>query len=171
MITYETLRSIDQQERKSAMLAKLPDRFLQEVRAYLEKKEAISEKKEDQWELQSAKQKFQTIMENRERKIVNLTLSFIRSGAVPENMMPEEQELFDGLVRSIRDFQGRREKAMSGERPQVKTLAFLQDLPRFVGIDMGYYGPYKSGDMATVPEENAKLLVEKGAAEVVDLGK
>jgi len=37
-----------------------------------------------------------------------------------------------------------------------------------VGIDMGHYGPYKAGDIATVPEENARVLVEKGSAEFLE---
>ncbi len=63
-----------------------------------------------------------------------------------------------------------RKKAMSGERPDFKTVAFLQKLPQFVGIDMGYYGPYQQGDIATVPAENARVLVDKGAAELVESG-
>jgi DNA replication factor GINS len=50
-------------------------------------------------------------------------------------------------------------------------VAFLQDIPQFVGIDMGCYGPYRAGDIATVPEENAKVLIEKGASELVELGE
>ncbi len=170
MITYETLRSIEQEERIGKKLAKLPDRFLLEVIDYMQKKEAMAKEKGDKWELKTAKQRFQNIMELRERKIVNFTLSFVRSGAVPENMMPEERELFDGVVKRVHDFHDKRRKAMTGESTTFKTVAFLQQLPQFVGIDMGYYGPYRQGDIATVPEDNARLLIEKGAAEIIESG-
>jgi DNA replication initiation complex subunit (GINS family) len=170
MITYETLRKIERDERVEKKLAQLPERFLIEVLEYLKKKEAMAREKGDRWELQTAKQRFQNIMELRERKIVNFTLSFVRSGALPENMAPEERELFDSVVKQVKDFHGKREKAMTGERASFRTVAFLQQLPRFVGIDMGYYGPYQQGDIATVPADNAMVLVEKGAAELVESG-
>jgi DNA replication initiation complex subunit (GINS family) len=170
MITYETLRRIEQEERISKKLAQLPDRFLMEVLEYLSKKEEMAKEKGDKWELQTAKQRFQSIMQLRERKILNFTLSFVRSGAVPENMMPEERELFDSVVKRVKDFHEKRGKAMTGEKSAFKTVAFLQELPQFVGIDMGYYGPYRQGDIATVPEDNARVLVEKGAAEPVESG-
>ncbi len=50
----------------------------------------------------------------------------------------------------------------------MKAMAFLQEIPKFVGIDMGHYGPYRAGDIATVPEDNAKLLVDKGAGEIIE---
>jgi DNA replication initiation complex subunit (GINS family) len=168
MITYETLRKILQEENDNKIkLSMLPERFLQEVREYLDKKEEMAKEKGDKWELQTAKQRFGGVMELRERKIMNLTLSFVRTGAAPENMLPEENELFESIVKRIKDFHERRDNAMSGKRQAFKTIAFLQEIPQFVGIDLGCYGPYAQGDIATVPEENAKVLVEKGAAEPV----
>jgi DNA replication initiation complex subunit (GINS family) len=170
MITYETLRKIEQEERLERKLAQLPENFMQQVLGYLKQKESIAKEKGDKWELRTAAQRFKSIMELRERKIMNFSLSFVRSGAIPENMLPEERELFDSVAAEIKDFHKKRDKAMSGEHFDFKAVAFLQPLPRFVGIDMGHYGPYSQGDIATVPEENAKLLVEKGAVEMIDSG-
>lgn len=170
MITYETIRRIEEEERVSRKLSNLPPRFVHEVIDYLEKKEAIAKEKDDKWEHQAARQRFQNIMELRERKIVNFTLSYVRSGAAPEGMTPEEKELFDKIVRSLEEFKGQKEKVISGEKFPMKTVAFLQEIPQFVGIDMGYYGPYKSGDIATVPEDNARLLSDKGAGEIIEAG-
>lgn len=170
MITYETLRKIEQEEKASVKLTQLPPNFLHEAMDYLDKKESISQEKDDKWEHETAKQRVNNIMQTRERKIVNFTLSFVRSGAIPENMTPEERELFDRIVKNLQDFQGQRKKVMSGEKFPMKVVAFLQDTPQFVGIDMGYYGPYKSGDVATVPQENAKVIIEKGTGELVEPG-
>ncbi len=170
MITYETLRKIEQDEKNSVKLSKLPENFLQEAMDYLEKKEAIAREKDDKWEQQTAKQRVGNIMNMRERKIVNFTLSFVRSGAIPEDMTPEERELFDRIVRNLQDFRGQRKKVMSGEKFPMKAVAFLQDTPQFVGIDMGHYGPYRAGDIATVPDENAKVLIDKGAGELIEVG-
>ena len=170
MITYETLRRIEQQERVSQKLSQLPDRFLQEALDYLKKKEEMSKEKGDKWEIQTAKQRFQNIMDLRERKIVNFALSFVRSDALPEDMIPEEKELLESIAKSLKDYHGRIVKIMTGEKTDFKTVAVLQQLPRFVGIDMHCYGPYQQGDIATIPTENARLLVEKGAAELVESG-
>ncbi len=170
MITYETLRKIEQEEKLAGKLAKLPDSFITEVMEYLSNKEAIASEKGDDIEYQGAKQRFQSITQMRERKILSFTLSYVRSGSIPENMTPEERELFDSVVKSLEDYHGKKKKALSGEKFNFLPVAFLQDIPQFVGIDMGYYGPYKSGDIATVPEDNAKLLVEKGAGELVTPG-
>lgn len=170
MITYETLRRIEQEERVSKKLAKLPDRFLLEVMDYLEKKGQMAQEKGDKFELRTAMQRFQSIMQLRERKLLNFTLSFVRSDAIPENMLPEERELLDTVAGSVREYHDKRDKAMAGQRSSFSTVAILQELPQFVGIDMGYYGPYAQGDIATVPGENARVLVDKGAAELVEKG-
>jgi DNA replication initiation complex subunit (GINS family) len=170
LITYETLRKIEQEERIGRKMAQLPERFLQEVVEYMKKKEEMAREKGDKWEIRTASQRFRSIMELRERKIMNFSLSFVRSGAIPENMLPEERELFDSVAGEVREFHRKRDKAMSGEKFYFRAVAFLQQLPKFVGIDMGHYGPYSQGDIATVPEENARLLVEKGAAEIIESG-
>lgn len=45
-------------------------------------------------------------------------------------------------------------------------LKITTDVPRFVGSDITY-GPLKAGDMITLPPELGRLLLERGAAEIV----
>ena len=44
------------------------------------------------------------------------------------------------------------------------TIYMLQDYPEFVGVDGRRYGPYRGGESAWVPRENAEELVETGWA-------
>ena len=44
-------------------------------------------------------------------------------------------------------------------------VKFLEYVPRFIGIDEEEYGPFEKGEIAEIPEDNAKLLIEKGYAE------
>jgi len=44
------------------------------------------------------------------------------------------------------------------------TVYMLLDYPEFVGVDGRSYGPYRAGEAAWVPRENAEELVEKGWA-------
>ena len=41
------------------------------------------------------------------------------------------------------------------------------DIPRVMGIDMREYGPFKAGDLAVLPREIARILIERDAAERV----
>jgi len=47
-------------------------------------------------------------------------------------------------------------------------LRFLQEIPAIIGSDMRTYGPFKAEDIATLPIENARVLVEKGIAVEVE---
>jgi DNA replication initiation complex subunit (GINS family) len=170
MLTYETLRGIEQEERAGAKLTKLPDKFFEEVKEYFEKKLKMLSEKTEKWELETAKSKIVAILELRERKIIGLAHMFIRSGVIPGNMTAEERELFNQLVNTIRAFRERRKSLVSDQKKEtaMKTLAFLQDVPKFIGTDAKYYGPYGKNDIATVPEDNARLLIDKGMAGTMD---
>jgi len=56
------------------------------------------------------------------------------------------------------------EKVVKKPVPLVRytKVRFLVSLPSFVGADMKTYGPYKEGDIAEVPSDNAHVLVRKG---------
>jgi DNA replication initiation complex subunit (GINS family) len=45
----------------------------------------------------------------------------------------------------------------------------LADVPEFLDLRLRKYGPYRQGDIATVPEENAKLLVASGKARKMEV--
>ncbi len=49
------------------------------------------------------------------------------------------------------------------------TLRFLKPVPAIVGIDMKTYGPFQVEDVASVPSENARVLVKQGYARAVEV--
>ncbi|MEM3703874.1 MAG: hypothetical protein QXX79_05615, partial [Candidatus Bathyarchaeia archaeon] len=49
------------------------------------------------------------------------------------------------------------------------VLRFLGEVPEIVGLDMKIYGPYRPQDVASMPVENAKILVKQGLAEKVEV--
>jgi hypothetical protein len=64
------------------------------------------------------------------------------------------------------------EKAKS-QPPQIDRLIvvrFLQDTPSFVGIDERTYGPFQAEDIASIPDLQAKGLIEKGVAVEIRVG-
>jgi DNA replication initiation complex subunit (GINS family) len=56
-------------------------------------------------------------------------------------------------------------------REEYVTVRILKDLPSIVGVDGKVYGAFKKEDVVTLPRANAETLVNRGAAEKIDLGK
>lgn len=48
---------------------------------------------------------------------------------------------------------------------KTKTIRFLKPVPKFVGLDLQVYGPFDEEDIASLPEESARVLIDKGRAE------
>ena len=60
--------------------------------------------------------------------------------------------------------------APSGEgRAGLMLVRILADVPALVGADMKIHGPFKRGDVAFIPAENALGLIRKGLAVEVEL--
>jgi DNA replication factor GINS len=49
------------------------------------------------------------------------------------------------------------------------VLRFLKDTPSIIGTDMKTYGPFTVDDVASLPVENAKIMVKQGLAEKVEV--
>lgn len=59
---------------------------------------------------------------------------------------------------------------VSVQNQQKRTvLRFLKDVPAIIGADMKAYGPFKVEDVASLPFENAKILVKQSLAEKVEV--
>jgi hypothetical protein len=54
---------------------------------------------------------------------------------------------------------------------QLQLVRFLEDHPQLVGVDLKTYGPFRADDLATLPAENARLIIRKNQAEPVSLGE
>jgi len=44
-------------------------------------------------------------------------------------------------------------------------VIFKEDVEEFLGIDEKTYGPFKKGEKALIPKENAEILIRRGVAE------
>jgi len=49
------------------------------------------------------------------------------------------------------------------------TLRFTKNIPAIIGTDMKSYGPFQVEDVASLPVENAKVLVKQGLAVLVEV--
>ncbi len=97
---------------------------------------------------------------------------------LPKEGLPhEEEKLAKDLAPSFESFQsllkdilvGRLPQLKSKEEPKKRVLRFLKEIPAIIGADMKTYGPFKPEDTASLPQENAKILVKQGVAVEVEV--
>ena len=49
------------------------------------------------------------------------------------------------------------------------TIRFLKSIPAIMGADMKSYGPFTAEDVASLPPQNAQILVKQGLAVLVEV--
>lgn len=81
-------------------------------------------------------------LENRISKALQDLLNEYKSNILHVNILPKE----------------RREKVF-------KEVKLSQDVPEFIGEDMRSYGPYKKGEIISIPLRNAEILIREKVAE------
>ena len=55
------------------------------------------------------------------------------------------------------------------KKPSKRVIVrILKDIPALIGSDMQSYGPFLIEDVASLPSENAKLLVKQGLGKIVE---
>ena len=169
-ISFEYLRKVLNEEKKSQNLTKIPDDFYETVRMYIESKKKLAGGRKDEIELRNIERIVENIFNLRERKIINYAIMAARAGVQPSNLTSEEYQFFKKILEIInekRKILDRIKIAVEGEvKKEIDVLVvFKQDFPAFVGIDGQTYGPFKKGDIAKLPEENRKILVSRGIVE------
>ncbi len=196
-ITYETLFEIQRRERETKELQKLDDSFFKDVLNYFKEKQEVLSKlsaySEDEvdrikTQIHNAKLLLKKIYDAREKKIVEKAIIKARTKSDiinTENLLKEEKILFDKLVDLLSEFRNnllmrliegkdiivKEEKKEKEEEKKEKDRAivrFLTYVPKFVGIDGKVYGPFSTDEVAVLPMEIVKVLVDKEKVEVID---
>jgi DNA replication factor GINS len=177
-ITFELIRKIQREEQSVSKLTKLPEGFYKNVNSYFQQKRKMADKL-GSTELKNIELLASDIFNRRERKILNMVLIAARTKIPPENLTEEEKVFFDALIGVVSK---RRKEALAElletepvtkqEIEEVKienkmSVVFNDDMEEFVGSDLTNYGPFKKGDTAEVPSDNAKLLMERGTAKEI----
>jgi DNA replication factor GINS len=180
---YEELYVIWKKEVEKMALEELPRDFYYRVADYFKKlrEEArMLDKKAMKANLirieeQNVKRMLQEIVQARRKKII---MKMMRGEKIPLNLLSdEEQNMYRKILQLPEDFQefikhlGERcQLAISSEcESRIAILRFLKDVPAIIGKDMKAYGPFKVEDVASVPVENAKILIRHGLAEKISV--
>lgn len=207
-ITYETFRKFQRKEKNNEKLQGLPQDFFNKSVEWLNRKEEeFQESNEPSLlrEIDNVKKLVKDIFDRRRKKILLLALHSVRSKKVSKNLLPEEEEFFESIVRNLQELEGNLlQRVLEGEKPQedsgeaegeeseekeveeeenkeregkldvetgtgTQLVRIVGKVDKFVGTDEKEYGPLKEGDLVTLPEDVAKLLMEREKAESSEL--
>lgn len=171
MITFEIIRKIQRDEQLTPKLTKLPENFYQNVKIYLDQKRKITDRK-IVLEVKNIERLVEDIFNRRERKIINSAIIAARTNIPPENLTNEEKDFFEKIVSLIKSRRGDiLENLFKTKEETVGLVVFKESVPEFVGSDEKVYGPFQKGDIAKLPEENVKILKERGIVEEFEVSK
>lgn len=172
-ISFELIRKIQREEQRVPKLTKLPEDFYDSLSAYLDQKRMMKEERRTALEMKNIELLLEDIFNRRERKILNFAIIAARTGIPPENLSEEENEFFNKIVITIKQRRNEGLKKMLGERKEelATLIVFKEEVPEFVALDEKTYGPFKKGDIAKLPEENMRVLIERGMAEEFKVSK
>ncbi len=100
VLTFEELRRVQSRERESDTLQDLDEEFFDRARNYLEMKRDADSHLQGQ-EYRNARNIIQDILDMRQKKLVKLAFLSVKSNVKVENLLDEEEELFERLEEEI----------------------------------------------------------------------
>jgi len=167
---YEALMNVWRQEKGEEKPSKLPDDLAEKLRGYIGSIKhylKVSDRSSLTSELREAAVEAVTRLV---REIFELRLRKLLESALKEegleNLFMFERRIYPSLVSLIKEYRENVEELVAAAAYQdweklsskYELVCFLKDVPQFVGSDLEIYGPYKAGDLATLPPENARNL-------------
>jgi len=88
----------------------------------------------------------------------------------------EEAQIFESFVPFTEAYQKFAKNLLQGQTRQSRqeqrkriTLRFSNEIPQIMGVDMKPYGPFAVEDVASLPVQNAKIIVKQKLATIVDV--
>ncbi|MCK5593723.1 MAG: DNA replication complex GINS family protein [Candidatus Aenigmarchaeota archaeon] len=108
ILTFRFLRELQKQERTTKELEKLDTDFYKQVASYMEKKMGLDLKDNADFaskrDLDHTKIIIKDILNRRERKVINLAMLNARGNILPQNILPEEKELFEKITTGVKKY-------------------------------------------------------------------
>jgi DNA replication initiation complex subunit (GINS family) len=167
---FDELRKAQAKERAGAALQQLSEDF------YTSAEKLLSETRkrgdfQSLKEYENALKILSDVYHRREQKLLLEALRDAREGSREKpHLTGAELELYDALLAAISA--GRKKFGFvmrdgTEQRQEKAKVRVLVDLPRIIGSDMQPYGPFKTGETATLPRGEAEILVKRKAAETI----
>jgi DNA replication initiation complex subunit (GINS family) len=189
---YNDLYAAWIREISEASLGGLPPDFYARITEYMKRinqEDALLEKKSVkvsllEHEAQNAKRMLEELLKLRYQKIIDAVTELQK---VPSELLTvEEAKMCERFLSFTDNYQRFSESLMQGQAtlkfetatapysvPQVAnkrlTIRFSKSIPAIMGADLKSYGPFAVEDVASLPADNAKILVKQGLAVLVDV--
>lgn len=183
MITYNDICEAERKERYSDQLQQIPKTFLKDVAEYLKEKKEMASEDSDVFsdvivktkkQLENAITFFRALIRRRKEKILKLVFIASETGISKqdfENMFPFEKTLFEDLMKSVdlseKTLNGLLNGGVNEEQQKNDLVVFIESLEEFMGMDGEKMGPFEKGQIANIPKEIAKILIDGKKAELV----
>ncbi len=179
---YDELYEAWTKERETTEIQVLPKDFYVKLAGYIKKMREESRMLDEKTvrakllkrESNNVQKMVKELIRLRYEKALDKTID---SGIVAKEALTyEEEKLLGEVSPSIESYQTLLRDVLSGrsprvevkEKPKAMILRFIQEIPAIIGADMKTYGPFKPEDIASLPIENAKILIKQGVAVEVE---
>ncbi len=179
---YEELYESWQKEKENLEIQKLSKDFCARLSEYLKKlreerrmlDQKTTKAKLMNREFENVKTMVQEMFQLRYEKAIKTTLA--RKTVSTEFLTEEEERLHQEILPIAESYQSLLQDILRGrlshiekkEKPEKMALRFTKKIPAVIGSDMKSYGPFMPEDIATLPTENARILISQGAAVEVE---
>jgi hypothetical protein len=124
-------------------------------------------------ELERVKKLSSDLIHSRYRKMFN---SILNGKIISSDILTSEEEVsYSGISSTWKYVEDVLKDVLRGRIPIVRSLKnmekpkrilvrFLKGIPALIGPDMKAYGPFNVEDVASLPAENAEVLLKRGIA-------
>jgi DNA replication factor GINS len=126
-------------------------------------------------ELKNVKRLINDIIQMRYKK---LNQKIINGEKISSGVLTiEEEKIYKGILPFTEAYSSFAKEILSGRTMRInvdqkqkrQVLRFLKDIPPIIGVDMKPYGPFRIEDVASMPIENAKIMIKQGLAVKVEV--
>lgn len=183
MITYNDIYEAARKERYSDRLQTISKKFVSEVAIYLKEKGDVAQRDNGVFSGETIKTKkqlenaitlFRELMLRRRKKILALVLIAGETGISKmdfDNMFGFERDLFEEIMKCVEASDKKVNELLNGAEDgsiaKNELVIFVEDLTEFMGMNGENIGPFEKGQIANLPSDISKLLVEDGKCEKV----
>jgi len=183
MITYNDIYEAARKERYSDQLQPLMKNFVSEVATYLKEKKDLTLTGQDEFvdsnlktkkQIENAITLFKELLLRRRKKILNLVLIASETGISKqdfENMLDFEKELFETLMKCFESSDKKVNEILNGKNGESiknELICFKENVDEFMGFDGEKVGPFDTGQIANLPREITRILIDSGKAELIE---
>ena len=178
-IDYRMLKETLKNELESDNLTEIDSDFFSQVREYIREINFKKPKNELHKELLEKQIEVATKISEELFKIrLQKTLNLVILGDMDQfkNVLTKEEkfifERVSELIQKEKNVTIESQHLKSKKLVQVKNgkiLKILDKIPKLLGVDKREYGPFDPQDIIIMPNENAKILIDRNVAEQIDL--